>query len=73
MTEWRGCTQPRCYRPLHCRGVCMRHYVQARYAGQLDALPTVQRPHAQARCTAAGCSRPAHGHGLCHKHLQVAS
>lgn len=73
MSDWRGCTQPNCYRREHCRGLCSRCYQQARYRGQLDTLPYRQTPTAQRMCTTAGCARAAHGRGLCHKHLQAAS
>lgn len=65
------CTVADCYRPVHCRGRCLRHYQQARYRGQLDTLPARQFTAFQRQCAEPGCPRWAHGRGLCGTHLKA--
>lgn len=52
---WQGCSVARCARPVHCRGLCRRHYDAARYRGRLTTTP----------CATADCAGVAISRGLC--------
>lgn len=51
------CSEPKCDRPVHFRGLCATHY-------RLDNLSRSKRP----LCSVEGCERPSSAKGLCPLH-----
>ena len=61
-----NCLMDGCALPVHTRGVCMKHYHQARRNGTDSTLPRVKR--GGGRCVA--CEEPVYSNGYCTLHYQ---
>lgn len=56
----RTCSEGGCEIPAQARGLCMKHYLAARYRGDFGVTP----------CSLEGCGKKAHLSGLCVMHYQ---